>query len=129
MTKALLIVTALAEGATGLVLLVTPGVLMLQLFGTAPSAPEVMALGRFAGAALLSLGVACWFASHDPHSRAARGLVLSMLLYNFAAVAILAHARLGLGLSGDGLWPAAGLHAALALWCVACVWGASSSTR
>jgi len=78
-------------------------------------------LGRVAGAALLALGVACWLARGDTQSRAARGLVAAMLLYNVATVAVLAFVGIGFGLQGAALWPAVVLHAVMAVWCVACL--------
>ena len=44
-----------------------------------------------------------------------------MLLYDVAAVAILAFAGFGFGLHGVALWPAVVLHAVLTVWCVACL--------
>ncbi len=80
-----------------------------------------MVTARVAGAALLSLALACWLARDDIRSRAATGLIAALLLYNIAVLAVATHAGLGLGLSGIGLWPAVGLHAALAVWCAACL--------
>jgi len=80
------------------------------------------------GAALLALGVACWFARGDGQSRATRALPAAMLLYNVIVAALLVHAHLGPGLSGIGLWPVVILHAALAGWSLACLRPSSSST-
>jgi hypothetical protein len=44
-----------------------------------------------------------------------------MLLYNVETVAVLTFAGLGLGLHGVVLWPAVILHAAMAVWCIACL--------
>jgi ABC-type proline/glycine betaine transport system permease subunit len=73
------------------------------------------------GAGLLALGVACWLSRDDTQSRAARGLVAAMLLYNVAAVAVLAFASVGFGMHGVALLPAVVLHALLAVWCFTCL--------
>lgn len=121
MTKQLLIVTALAETGIGVLLLFAPPMVARLLLGTGLDGHAAEILGRFAGAALLSLGGACWLARHDRSSPALRGLVSAMLLYNTAAIAVLVYAGAGLQLVGVLLWPAAVLHAALAVWCLACL--------
>jgi len=119
--KSLLIVTAALETAIGLALLGVPSLVISLLLGRSLDAPAALLVARVTGAALLSLGVACWLARNDEKSRAAVGLVTAMLLYNAAAVLVLLYASIGLALSGIGLWPAVLLHAALAVWCIACL--------
>ena len=109
------------EVATGLVLLGLPLLMVSLLIGGSLETPAALVVARVGGAALLSIGIACWLARNDQQSRAARGLVAALVLYNVAAVSVLVHAGLGLGLSGIGLWPAVALHSALAVWCIACI--------
>ncbi len=119
MTKSLLVVTALLETATGFALMVSPSVPVSLLLGASLESPAALTVARVAGAAVLSLGIACWLARHDGQSRPGRAVVAAMLVYNIGVVAVLAHARFGLGLVGMILWPAVGLHTALAFWCSA----------
>ena len=112
--KRLLVVTAVLEAGTGLGLLIVPSVVAQVLLGGTLDAPAAVTVARVAGAALLALGIACWLARAD-----GRALVVAMFFYNVAAISVLAYAALGLELSGIGLWPAIGLHTALAVWCAA----------
>jgi len=118
--KILLIVTAVLEAATGLALVLSPSMPASLLLGASLDTPGLV-VARVAGAALLALATACWLARNDPESRAASGLIAALLLYNVAVVTVLVHAGTGLGLSGIGLWPTVVLHAALAVWCIACL--------
>jgi hypothetical protein len=119
--KLLLGVTAQIEGGAGVALLGFPSATVAFLLGAPLDTPVAVTIGRIAGAALLALGVACWLARHAGPSRAARGLVAAILLYNVTAVALFVFARVGSGLVGVGLWPGVALHAAMAVWCIVCL--------
>jgi hypothetical protein len=71
--------TAVIEAPTGLALIAMPSPVGRLLLGA-----EFFGV---AGIALFALGIACWLARDDTQSRAARGLVAAMLLYNVATVA------------------------------------------
>jgi hypothetical protein len=72
-------------------LLVSPTLVVAFLLGASLEAPAALVVARMAGAALLSLGCACWLARNDGPNRAVRGMVAAMLLYNSVAVAVLAN--------------------------------------
>jgi hypothetical protein len=121
MTKKLLITTAVIEAAAGVTFLAMPLPLVSILIGAEFDTSADLVVARVAGAALLSLGVACGFGSRDAKSRAATGIVAAMLLYNLSAVVLFLSARYGSGLTGIGLLPATAVHAGLAVWCVICL--------
>ena len=118
--KRLLTLTAIIEAATGLGLIGVPAAVVHLLLGGEISGASIP-LGRVAGAALFALGVACWLASYDQQSCAARGVVTAMVLYNLATVIILGAAGIQSPPDGIALWPAVVLHAAMTVWCVACL--------
>jgi hypothetical protein len=120
-SRTLLQTSAAVEVGAGAALFAVPVPFVAILIGGTLDTPGALAVARLAGAALLTIGLICWLASRDPASRAASGVVAALAFYNVAAVGILLYAKLGLGLSGPGIWPAIALHAALAAWCLACV--------
>jgi uncharacterized membrane protein len=100
-------------------LLCIPSAAVEILLGPPLEAPAALAVGRVGGVALLALGVAFWLARGDSQSRAARGLVAAMVIYNFGVALILAVAGIRSLHPGIVFWPAAVvLHAAMAVWCV-----------
>ena len=107
------VVSAVMEVGAAVALLAAPDLAMRLVFGSSGTAAG-LALGRLAGGALLSLGVACWLARLDVASAASKALVSGMLTYNAAVVALVLTGSLGsLGplLSGLAL-----LHGGMALW-------------
>jgi hypothetical protein len=119
--RKLLILSAWVETPIGVMLLLSPSLVARFLLGVSLEAPGAFVVGRIAGAALLSLAGGCWLARDDGPSRAGRGLIAAMLLYNGAAVGILAHAGVVVGFVGVLLWPAVAVHAALVVWCIGCL--------
>jgi len=120
-TRHLYVVTAVIEAVGGLALLASPSEVIAILFGVVFDTPIELAVGRWVGVALLSLGVACWRARHDEKSSAGKALVSAMLFYNAAIIVLLAWSRMASGLEGVAFWPAAVLHTAMTAWCIACL--------
>lgn len=118
--RLLLKLTAVIEAATGLGLIIVPALVVRLLLGNDLLGAGIP-LGRLAGAALLALGIACWLASFDTQSCAARGIVSAMTLYNIGAVLILTAAGIQSQQICIALWPAVILHAAMAVWCITCL--------
>jgi len=116
--RLLLIATAVTEVGTGLALMVAPVFTGHLLLGAEISGAAIP-IARVTAAALLALGVACWFARGDVQSRAAKGLVAAILVYDLGAVLVLAIAGVQLPTAGILLWVAVALHSAMAVWCVA----------
>jgi len=116
--KNLLTLTAVLEAGTGVALVALPSLVSTLLLGSSLDSPVALTVARVAGVALLALAVACWLARNDGQSRATKGLVGAMLLYNAAIVAVLVNAGIFLRLSSIGLWPVVLLHAVMTVWCV-----------
>ena len=119
--KNLLVVTAIVEAGAGLVFLVLPSLASKLLFGSSLDEPVALMVGRLTGAALVTLGVACWLAHFDVKNRTTIGLVTAMLFYHLAAFAILGFAGAGLGLVGVSLGLGIVFHSAMAIWCLICL--------
>ena len=112
----LFIVTAAIELGAGLTLLAAPAAIIRLLFGSAVDVFPAVGIARVTGAALLSLGAACWWARSDERSAASGALVGAMLIYNAAVVALVIAGALGA--LGPLQWAAVALHGAQAIWCV-----------
>ena len=102
--KKLLLITGLAEAATGVALMAAPALVGQLLLGADLTGVSVV-VARVAGIALLALGVGCW---PGPAS-------LGMLTYNALGTVFFAWLALGGPWRGPLLWPAVGLHAVLTL--------------
>jgi hypothetical protein len=111
-SRKILAFAAIAEVATGLVLVISPSVVVTWLLGVQISGQGKL-LGRCFGVALLALGVACWPGQRgaESSSTAFRG----MLIYNVLIALYLAYLGTVRHLGGLLLWPAVALHAVVAV--------------
>jgi len=114
-TAQFFLVSAVMEAGAGLGSLAAPALVIRLLFGPVESQAGI-ALGRLAGAALLALAAACWWARDDAGGAAARGVVSGMLIYNAAIVALVFAS--GFGPITPPLLAVAVLHGTMAAWSV-----------
>ena len=100
--KKLLTLAAIAEGATGVALIVVPSLVGRLLLGAELSGVTGV-VGRVAGMALVALAIACWPGQ----------ALLGMLTYTMFATVYLAYLAFGSEWVGPLLWPAIVLHVIL----------------
>ncbi len=105
--KKLLILAAVGEGLTGLILLVYPPIVIQLLFDSEITGAGVL-MSRIAGITLIALGVACW-----PDRNMGRAF-LGMLTDSLLAMLYLVYVG-GNGRVGILLWPAVAAHAGLSV--------------
>jgi hypothetical protein len=46
-----------------------------------------------------------------------KGIITGLIVYNAGVISVLAHAEIGSGLAGIGLWPVLLVHFVMAIWC------------
>jgi hypothetical protein len=112
----LLGLAAILEAATGLALMIHPALVAQLVFGAGVSGAG-MALGRVAGVALLTLGVACW-PGRKAGNRDAPAL-RAMLTYSLLVTLYLAYLGGVVHLAGMLLWPAVAAHVVFTILLVA----------
>ena len=105
--KKLLILAAVSEALTGVVLLVYPPIVIRLLFDAQISGAGVM-VSRIAGMSLIALGLACW-----PDGNTLRAF-FGMLTYSLLATLYLVYVGVK-GEVGILLWPAVAAHAGLSV--------------
>ena len=110
--------TAVIEAGAGVALLSFPSDAAKLLLGAPLDTPEALTVARIGGMALLTLGAAFWLTRGDAQSRASKGLIAAMVLYNLGAALILGAVGIGSRRVGEVLWPAVVLHTAMTAWCI-----------
>lgn len=116
-TKALLGLTAVVEVTAAVALLAVPSGVAALLLGAGLESAAANVVARIAGAALLSIGLACWLERDSPEGASHRGQIAALLAYNAAVAVLLVSAAVVEHLHGIGLWPAVALHVGLSIWC------------
>jgi len=115
-TTPFFVATAVMEASAGLALLLAP-TLVITLLLASPVTDAAVAIGRWAGTALLSLGAACWWARADASSAASRALVVGMSVYNAAVLVVVLTGSFG-SPARPILLVLTLVHGAMAAWCV-----------
>jgi hypothetical protein len=104
--------SVVVEAGTGLALVLAPSAVATLLLGADLSAAAIIVARGF-GVALIALSIACWTGDGPPEAslQALRGMVV----YNLGLAVLLAYVGSVAGVRGLLLWPAAALHAVVAL--------------
>lgn len=110
----LLTVAGVVECLAGLAFFLSPGLTTALLLGAEPNAVGLV-IGRVAGAALVSLGIACWCARADAGGAARMGTLRAITLYNAGAGLMLVVFAATGEAGGAVVWTVGVLHLSFAV--------------
>ena len=107
---------AVGELLAGFALCIAPSIAISFLLDTSIREDGGILLGRIAGIALVTLGLACWLSRNV----AGNSLVMirAMIIYNLGVAGFFIYGNLAEHVSGIGLWPIVFLHIVLGIWCI-----------
>lgn len=123
--KNMVVAAAWLEIVVGLALILAPNIPCQLLLG-APLEDAGVTMGRFAGIGLVALGIAYL---PTPAARTPRDAVLGLLVFNVAAAILFTTVGVGAARHGILLWPAAILHAGIAVGLLPILLGRTSLRR
>ena len=119
MKNTILLVAAIAEAVTGLIVLAIPSIAVRALFGIEIAGAAII-MSRIAGVALIGMGVACWPGRaplvRAPLSGANQGNIQQLygvLMYSVLVTLYLIRIGIRGAPVGPLLWPAVIVHAVL----------------
>ena len=136
MKNTILAIAAIAEAATGLIVLAMPAIAVGALFGIEIDGAAII-MSRIAGVALIGLGVACWPGRvplvRAPVSGANQGDTIQQLygMLTYSVLITLYFIRIGIRGApvGSLLWPAVIVHAVLIILLVVAGFKARKTTH
>jgi hypothetical protein len=108
--KPLVTAAASLEITMGAILISVPDFPCLLLFAAKAEGVSIP-IARFAGIGLIALGIACW----PPPAGSRPGAMVGLLAFNAGVAILLTWVGVGTAFRGSLLWPAAILHAAIAV--------------
>ncbi len=111
--KTFLMLTAILEGATGLILFIAPSFIVSFLLSTKLEETGGIIVARIAVIAIISIAINCWISKSYAKNL---GIMISLLVYNFAVVAVFGYAGIAYGFSGVVLWLVVIAHVGIGLW-------------
>lgn len=113
--KLFLSLTAILEALTGFALMAAPVPLVAFLFGVPLIGAGSMMVAFIAAVAIITVAFFCWLSRKTTNDFA---IVKTMVVYNFAIVAIVIYGVINYRLAGIPLWLVVCFHLSFAIWAI-----------
>lgn len=111
--RTFLSLTAIFEGITGVILIIAPRFIVPLLLSTPLTEAGGIISARIAGSAIVFLALNSWFSKNGHRNY---GILIPLLFYNLAIIAVFIYASLTYHVNGILLWSVVLAHTMLGLW-------------